>query len=120
MSYSLMFSITPIPEDDSEAWDEFDEREEENEDLEKPPHPLMVKLIETLMEKYPCISTLSDEEVDNTIWSDGPLMSNIIGDLCILAVSFSKVEEALPFIKETAKNLGLVFYDGQEEVIYRP
>jgi len=115
-----MFSVLPIPESDEEAWDEFDEREEKNEDSEKEPHHQLKELIEKLTAKYPCISTLPDEKIDDGVWADGPLSNNIVGDLAVLAIVFSKVDEALPFIKKTTKELGLVFYDPQEESIIRP
>ncbi|MCO7188525.1 MULTISPECIES: hypothetical protein [unclassified Pseudoalteromonas] len=119
MSYSLMFSIPGIPESDEDAWDEFDEREEANEENELAPHPLMQDLINQLTKRYPCICTLPDEEIDGGLWADGPIENNIVGDLLILAIVFSKVEEALPFIAETAKNVGVVFYDPQTEKIFR-
>ncbi|MES9962218.1 MAG: hypothetical protein ABW116_01640, partial [Candidatus Sedimenticola sp. 20ELBAFRAG] len=103
MSYSLMFSVPNIPGSDEEAWDEFYEREESNEENEVEPHTLMQELINQLTKKYPCICTLPDEEIDEGLWADGPIENNIIGDLLILAIVFSKVEEALPFIAETAK-----------------
>jgi len=119
MSYSLMFSIPGIPESNDEAWDEFDDREEVNEENEMEPHPLMKELIIQLTKKYPCICTLPDEKIDEGLWADGPIENNIIGDVLILAIVFSKVEEALPFIVETAKKVGVVFYDPQTEEIFR-
>lgn len=115
-----MFSISPIPENDEEAWDEFDDREETNEDSEMPPHPKMVELIKKLTEKYPCVTKVPESEIENVIWADGPLENNIIGDLAIFAVAFSKIEESFDHVVETAKSLGIVCYDPQEEVIYRP
>ena len=73
-----------------------------------------------LIARYPCICTLPDDEVDDGVWSDGPLWNNFGHRAAVLGMSFSRVETVLPFLVETANALGLVVFDWGGPSIYRP
>ena len=83
-------------------------------------HPKLKELHDTLTEKYPCICTLSDEEIDDGVWSDGPLINNFSGDLAMVAFSYNRTDELLPYIIEKAKGIGITTFDHQTKLIHRP
>jgi hypothetical protein len=120
MSYDLMFTTELLPEDKDEAWEEFDDREEFNEESQAQPHPKLIKLIEELSKKYPCPTKLIESEIDNSLWSDAPILNNIIGNTLILSASFSAIDDAYDFIKDTSKLVNVIFLDPQKNEIYIP
>jgi hypothetical protein len=77
-------------------------------------------LHDSLTAKYPCICSLSDDEIDDGVWSDGPLINNFAQDLAMVAFSFSVVNEVLPFILRTATEHGIVTFDHQTHIVHRP
>lgn len=48
--------------------------------------------------RYSCISDLPDDEVDDGVWSDGPLIDNFGQTLAIVSLPAGRGEEVLPFI----------------------
>jgi len=79
-----------------------------------------VELIKKFTEKYPCICDLSDDKIDDGVWSDGPLINNAGNDVTTLGVVFSQVENVIPFVIEIANKNGFVVFDGQIDKIFRP
>jgi hypothetical protein len=69
-----------------------------------------------LTSRYPCICTLADEDVDGGVWSDGPLWNNFGHRAAV----YSRVNEVLPFLVETANDLGLTVFDWAGPSIHRP
>jgi hypothetical protein len=116
MSYNVAICPQPIPSSDAQAWQELD-------DLIKAqgqPPAVFRELYERLTAKYPCICTLGDDEVDDGIWSDGPLWNNFGHRAAVLGMVYSRLEEALPFLVKTANDLGLVVFDWGGPSIFRP
>jgi hypothetical protein len=74
----------------------------------------LIAFVEALVARYP---NLGDTD-DDTVWSDGPLSGNVIGDFINMGVVWSRCAEAEPFIRETAHKHGLHFYDPQSEKFY--
>lgn len=70
--------------------------------------------------RYPCICALPEEEVDGGVWSDGPLWNNFGHRAAVLGIVYSRVEEVLPFLVETATSLELTVFDWGGPSIYRP
>jgi len=116
MSYTIAIVLPPIPADDAAAWDALDEYIEQQGSRPA----VFQKLHDRLTAKYPCICSLSDDEVDDGVWSDGPLINNFSHRAAELGISFSKVDEVMPFIVTTANDLGLVVFDAQTETVHRP
>jgi hypothetical protein len=73
-----------------------------------------------LTARYPCLCDLSDDEVDDGVWSDGPLMNNFGERTATLALQFGAAEQVAPFVIEQANALGLVVFDPQSNCIHRP
>lgn len=69
---------------------------------------------------YPCICDLTDDEVDDGVWCDGPLINNFRVKAPIIGFSFSKVEEAFPVVGSLALNMGLSILDWQAGKVYNP
>lgn len=120
MSYSLVFTHIEVPSSTSEAWKWEEGMIEPYYEDERKSHPKLKELYDALTEKYPCICTLPDEEVDGGAWSDGPLINNFSGDLAMVAFSFNRTDELLPFILEKTKKLGITTFDHQTQLIHRP
>ena len=71
--------------------------------------------------RYPCICTLPDDRVDEDgVWGDGPLWNDFGNRAAVLGVVYSRVEEVLPFLIETAVGLDLTVFDWGGPNIYRP
>lgn len=120
MSRLLMVSVLPVPADDGEVWDDFDRRSEAFEQHGLPPHPLLQELIERLTNRHPCISSLREDQLERSIWADGPLLDNLMHDVAILTLVPARANEVLPFICDTALALGLAVYDPEHEQVWRP
>jgi hypothetical protein len=116
MSYNVAICIEPISSSDKEAWQQLDALI----DAEGETPAVFKKLHDRLTAKYPCICTLSDDEVDDGVWSDGPLWNNFGHRAAVLGMIYPRVEEVLPFLVETANALGLVVFDWGGPSIYRP
>ncbi len=117
MSYTVSITRSDIPANDDLAWKQM-ENLYNNDSGEHAPD--FVELINKLKEKYPCICDLPDDEVDNGVWSDGPLVNNAGKDITTLGVVFSQVENVIPFLIKTANQMGFVVFDGQTGIISRP
>lgn len=73
-----------------------------------------------LIKTYPCLCSVADEEVDNSIWSDGPLINNFTVKTPVIGFVYSKVDEALPIVIDLALKHGLSVLDWQAEKAYYP
>ena len=116
MSYNVVFCQSPISSVDREAWKQMDSLIEQQGDVPA----IFYELISKLTEKYPCICDLSDDEVDDGVWSDGPLRNNAGHKAIVLGMMYSSVDEVLPFLIQTANALHLVALDPGSESIHRP
>ncbi|WP_293395448.1 hypothetical protein [Nevskia sp.] len=120
MSRLLMFSVLPVPADDAAVWDDFDRRSEAFEQSGLPPHPLLVELIERVTARHPCISDLREDQIERSVWADGPLLDNLMHDVAILTIVPSRVDDVLPMVRDAALALGLAVYDPETEAVWRP
>lgn len=106
MSYNVAVIIPPLPADDVEAWNAANEIIAEDRKEKKPRPEVFQKLYDRLTAKFPCICSVPDDQVDDTVWSDGPLINNFLHRAAVLGMSSPK--EALPFLIKTTDALGLV------------
>ena len=117
MSYNVAICTPPLPADDAAAWNQIDELINSEG---SPPH-IFRELHDALTFRFPCISTLPDDTVDELgVWSDGPLWNDFGHRAAVLGIVFSRVEEVLPFLIETALGLGLTVFDWGGPGIFRP
>jgi len=115
MSYNVAIVIPPVPADDCEAWKILDSLVEE----QGPIPPVFRQLHDRLTAKYPCTCSVPEDEVDDTVWSDGPLINDFLHRAAVLGIAYSRVDEVLPFLVETANDFGLVVFDWATASIYR-
>ena len=115
MSYSITVVASPIPADDAQAWALLDTIVDDV----GPVPDVLRQLHDRLTAKYPCISTLPDDQLDGGVWSMGPLWSAFGHQTAGLSLSFSRVAEVLPFIIRTASSLNLAVFDAQTNQIHR-
>ena len=115
MSYNIAVVIPPVPCNDADAWRSVDALIKES----GPRPSVFKKLHDQLTAKYPCICSVPDDRVDDTVWSDGPLINNFGHRAAVLGMSYSRVDEVLPFLVQTANNLGLIVFDWATETIHR-
>jgi hypothetical protein len=115
MSYDVAIVTPPIPADDSAAWNELDALLASHGSVP----PVLRTLHDQLIARYPCLSSLPDDQLDDAVWSDGPLWNNFCHRGASLGVSSSRVEEVLPFLIETANAIDLVVFDLSAEQIHR-
>jgi len=117
MSYSVAICTPPVPADDDAAWKALDGLL----GAQGPPPLVFPELHDTLTARYPCICTLPDETVDaDGVWSDGPPWNDFGHRAAALGMTWSRVEEVLPFLVGTANSLGLIVFDWGGPNIYRP
>ena len=117
MSYTISITRNDIPKNDKQAWKFLEEIYQT--DSGKPSKDF-IDLIKRLTKKYPCICDLSEAQVDDGVWSDGPLVNNAGDKITTLGVVYSQVENVIPFIIETSNTLGFVVFDRQTGLINRP
>jgi hypothetical protein len=77
--------------------------------------PELSELHRRLTARYPCIC---DDE--SGPWSDGPLINNFGLHEATVGISFSRVEEVLPFLIQTSTAMGYWVFDGQDEAAHVP
>jgi len=115
MSYTIAVVVPPIAADDAEAWKILQSLIDQ-----QGPVPTVFRMFhDKLIARYPCLSSLPDDQIDNGIWSDGPLWNNFGHRAAVLGMVYSRVEEVLPFLIETATALDLAVFDWATNRIHR-
>ena len=116
VSYNVAVVTPPVPATDPEAWAALDQRAEQ----QGPRPAVFQELHDRLTARYPCVCSLPEDDADDAVWSDGPLINNFGHRAAVLGIAASRVEEVLPFIVETASALGLAVFDWATARVYRP
>src|SRR5436309_340790 len=98
MSYNVAVCLPPIPDNDYLAWEAVDAII----DSEGPVPPAFVQLHAALTARFPCICDISDNDPDQGVWSDGPLINNFGHRAAVLGFVYSRVDTVLPFLIRTA------------------
>lgn len=115
MSYTIAVVVPPVSSQDADAWNELDSLIER----EGSPPVVFRDFHDRLTAQFPCLSSLPDDQIDDSVWSDGPLWNNFGHRVAVLGLMYSRIEEALPFLIESANSLGLVVFDWVSEEIHR-
>lgn len=116
MSYTFAICTKRLPSDPAAAMREF----ETLVDQPEPNSAVFEELIDRLTARYPCICDLSDDEVDNGVWCSGPLRQGQYTVATVFGLVFSRVEEVMPFVIETATGLGFTVLDWQTGKVHEP
>jgi hypothetical protein len=115
MSYDVAVWDGERPADDEQALRTYEALWERYGDAAEPPSPRILDYIAALTARYPDLTEHSSDDVDASPWADGPLTLDVKGPFFYFALVYSKVDEALPFIAETARRHGLVCFDPQRQ-----
>ena len=83
------------------------------EGVSEEPSARVKAFIAAITEKYPDIVDLPEDQVDDGVWSDSPLMSNASGPLFYVCVRWSRAEDVAPFVADVAREQGLICFDPQ-------
>jgi hypothetical protein len=114
MSYNLAVWEGPLPPTDEEAAAQFERLHAKYMgDATESPSPAIQAFIGAITAEYPDIVDLPDDEVDDGVWSDGPLINNASGPLFYFGIAGSFVEDVVPFVSRIAAEQGLVCFDPQ-------
>jgi len=110
--YCWMPELELNPDDQS-----FGERIDRLYEQPKPqPAAAMLAFVADILARYPDLT-----ETDDTVWADGPMVNNILGQFINMSVIWSRIKEAEQVLAETAKRHGLYCYDPQsKKLLYRP
>ena len=101
MSYIISITRKNIPNADKEAWKYLDMLKETESNKSATD---FIDLINKFLTKYPCICNLTDNELEEGVWSDGPLIDNAGENVTTLGLVNSSVENTLKFVIETSNN----------------
>jgi hypothetical protein len=104
------------PASDEEAARTFDElyaQYIEGED-ETPPTERITAYVGALLARYPDLTELDDDVVDDSPWADGPMINNARGPFIYFSmVANDAAEEAWSHVVSTARSMSLVCFDPQ-------
>lgn len=115
MSYNVAIVLPPVPDDDAQAWKALDTLTA----AQGARPAVLQELHDRLTARYPCLSALSGDDVDDGVWSDGPLIDDFGHRAAVIGIA-SAVDEVLPFVVQSANDLGLVVLDWATGRIHRP
>lgn len=78
--------------------------------------PRFRTLAQRLTARFPCISSPEADDLDESelAWSDGPLDGSCDTAVYGIGVASNRLDEVLPFVCETAQQLGLSVFDDQD------
>lgn len=116
MSYTFAVCNATLPK-------VYEVAEEQAFRLQKEPEPnpaVFYQLIDRLIARYPCISDPTRIDSDDGPWCSGPLRQKSYNRATVLGLIFSRVDEVLPFVIETATAIGLTVVDWQTGKVHRP
>lgn len=122
MSYTVDLIVGPLPADNKKAWERIEVLREAYYDDQREKAPVLITLHSVLTARYPCLCSYADDDpaVDESPWADGPMINNFMNEMGMLAISFSRADEVVPFIIKEANALGISVADGQSGEIFRP
>ncbi|MBE9604112.1 hypothetical protein IAI18_04485 [Acetobacteraceae bacterium H6797] len=92
---------------------DFNERVDEIQDSHLPPTPELLAFVQSLLTHSPDLT-----ETEDTVWAEGPLAQDVVGDFMNMGISWSGYQHALPVVVATAREHGLHSFDPQTEIFY--
>lgn len=79
-----------------------------------PPTERIASYVDTLLSRYPDLTDLDDDVVDDSPWADGPLIGNARGPFLYFGlVTNDAAEAAMSFAIDAARSAGLICFDPQ-------
>ena len=115
MSYILHIWEYPLPDRIAQA----DQIQTQLSAQQSTQNPKFIELARRLTQRFPCITTLDDEDPD-AVWSDGPLDGKTERAVYSIGIQTGFVNVVVPFVVSTASALGLTVYDMQAGEAHLP
>lgn len=113
MSYDVAVWEGKAPSSDPAALDVYESLWRRYERVREPPSERLVEFVHALTSRYPDLTDVPEELVDDSPWADGPLVGSVIGGLLYMSLVPAMADDVLPFIADTARARGLVCFDPQ-------
>lgn len=119
MSFIIQIIDAALPSDAKQRNNLIDTLIENDANHRAEPGEALANMYEQLVQKYPCISTFKEDELDECVWGDGPLMHNFGRKIAVLNINRDE-EKVIVDILKLAGPLNLKVVDPQSNVIYFP
>ena len=94
MSYNVAICTPPVSIDDDAAWREVDGLI----DAKGAVPTVFRNLHDQLTARYPCICDLPEDQVDDGVWSDGPLSNNFGHRAAVLGMAGREWKKCCRFL----------------------
>ncbi|HEY4885068.1 MAG TPA: hypothetical protein VII08_15665 [Myxococcales bacterium] len=115
MSYDVIVVKPPVPAGE-EAWRALESIVGESGATA----PDLLGFYERLTAKFPCICSLSEDRLDEGVWSTGPLLQAFGHRAATLTFFGDRAVDVLPYIIERAASLGLLVFDQVTHQLHCP
>lgn len=115
MSYTIALFEQNIPENFQEALEFFEKSDKSQQEVVS---PIFQEFYDEIAVIFPCICTIDDDDGEEGVWCDGPLINNFKCKVPVIGFTFSKVAEALPVVIETANDMGISVLDWQSGMVF--
>jgi hypothetical protein len=115
VSFDLAVWEGPKPQTDTDALAEFERLYAEHigSGSNEAPSPAIREFVAAITTDHPDLTDLPDDEIDEGVWSDGPLINNARGPFFYFGIVWSRAEDVAPTVARIAAKRGLVCFDPQ-------
>ena len=119
MSFIVQIIDVALPSDATQRQALIDKLVEESDTNDTEPGLALGQLYQQLVVKYPCLSTLKEDAIDECVWGDGPLLGNF-GQRIAAVNIYQNEEQVFAYILTLAEELNLKVVDTQSDMVYYP
>lgn len=119
MSFIVQIIDAALPSDATQRQALIDKLVEESDANDTEPGQALGQLYQQLVVKYPCLSTLKEDAIDECVWGDGPLLGNF-GQRIAAVNIYQNEEQVFAYILKLAEELNLKVVDTQSDMVYYP
>jgi len=81
---------------------------------DRPPTERIAAYVDARLKRYPDLTELDDDAIEDSPWTDGPMIHNARGQVFLLNIVANEAgEDARAYAVSTARSAGLVCFDPQ-------
>jgi hypothetical protein len=113
--YTVVVAVPPIAADDDAAWSELDLLIAS----EGPVPQVFEDFLKRITVRYPCLTELRDDQLNQGVWSDAPLRKKLGHRASVFSIS-RRAKQVARFMIEEANALGLCVLNRAAHTIHRP
>jgi len=85
-----------------------------------PQNPKFIELAQRLTQRFPCMSTMDEDDAEDAVWTDAPLDGRTPHPCYGLGIRTEALTEVMPLLVAEARALDLVVYDMQAACVHLP